>query len=81
MPGKEGGGERKKMAPIGGPGASVSEREKWRGTGWLGRLWAVWAEEKRREGERWAGLEREERESLFILFFVFKLKHHLNKFI
>ena len=45
----------------------VSERGKvGGGIGWAGG-WAVWAEEKKRDGKRWAGLERK-RERSFLLF-------------
>jgi len=68
VPGKEGGGERKKMAPIGGPGASVREGEEERdgvagpALGCLGRG------EKKRGGEMSLAVEGREREFVYFVF-------------
>ena len=48
---------RWKTTPTSGSGASVREgREE---VGWVGPVQPVWAAGKEREGESWAGLERE----------------------
>ena len=72
-----GGGERQKMVPIGGLGASVSERRE--EVGWAGPAVGLFGPRRKREmGRDGLGWREKERE---VFFFFLKLKHHLNKFI